>query len=224
MARYAIIVAGGSGTRFGGDVPKQFQLLCDRPVLMHTIDKFAATGAAVTLVLPATHHELWSNLCKQHGYTTTHAIATGGASRFESVRNGLMTLSLTGGDVVAVHDGVRPLVSTHLIEICYETAHKNGSAIPAITPADSIRMVDGDGKSHQLLRSDLRAVQTPQTFDASVLKGAYDVPFSPLFTDDASVVEAAGHPITLVDGEPSNIKITHPIDIIVAEKLMNNEF
>lgn len=223
MARYAIIVAGGSGSRFGGDIPKQFQLLCGRPVLMHTVDKFAACDASVTLVLPQAHHDLWSGLCKQYGFTTPHAVATGGASRFESVRNGLMTLSLNEGDTVAVHDGVRPLVSTRLIETCYDTAHSNGSAIPAINPADSIRMVDGDGKSHQLLRSDLRAVQTPQTFDASVLKGAYDVEFSPLFTDDASVVEAAGHQVTLVEGEPSNIKITHPIDIIVAEKLMTDE-
>lgn len=224
MTRYAIIVAGGSGTRFGGEVPKQFQLLCGRPVLMHTIDKFAAAGATITLVLPQAHHGLWSDLCKQYDYTTPHNVATGGASRFESVCNGLATLSLTDGDVVAVHDGVRPLVSTQLIEHTYVVAHDKGSAIPAIVPADSIRMTDGDGKSHQLLRSDLRAVQTPQTFDASVLKGAYDVPFSPLFTDDASVVEAAGHQVTLVDGEPSNIKITHPIDIIVAEKLMTNEF
>ncbi len=223
MTRYAIIVAGGSGTRFGGEVPKQFQLLCGRPVLMHTIDKFAAAGATVTLVLPQAHHALWHELCDKHGYTTPHAIATGGASRFESVSNGMATLPLAEGDVVAVHDGVRPLVSVDLIEATYETATRTGSAIPAITPSDSIRMVDADGSSHQLLRSDLRAVQTPQTFDASLLKGAYDVEFSPLFTDDASVVEAAGHTVTLVEGQPSNIKITHPIDLIVAERLMNDE-
>lgn len=223
MTRYAIIVAGGSGTRFGGEVPKQFQLLCGRPVLMHTIDKFAAAGAVVTLVLPHAHHELWSELCERHGYSTPHTVATGGASRFESVRNGLSTLSLHDGDTVAVHDGVRPLVSVDLIENTYETASRTGSAIPAITPSDSIRMIDPDGNSHQLLRSDLRAVQTPQTFDAALLQGAYDVEFSPLFTDDASVVEASGHKVTLVDGQPSNIKITHPVDLIVAERLMNDE-
>lgn len=223
MTRYAIIVAGGSGTRFGGEVPKQFQLLCGRPVLMHTIDKFTAAGAAVTLVLPQAHHALWNDLCKQYGYNTPHTVATGGASRFESVRNGLSTLSLNDGDTVAVHDGVRPLVSVELIEATYATAAEKGSAIPAITPSDSIRMVDADGGSHQLLRSDLRAVQTPQTFEASLLKGAYDVEFSPLFTDDASVVEAAGHKVTLVEGQPSNIKITHPVDLIVAERLMNDE-
>lgn len=223
MTRYAIIVAGGSGTRFGGEVPKQFQQLCGRPVLMHTIDKFAAAGAEVTLVLPQAHHTLWQELCERYNYPTPHKVATGGASRFESVRNGLATLSLNDGDVVAVHDGVRPLVSIDLIERTYKTAHTTGSAIPAITPSDSIRMIDEDGASHQLLRSNLRAVQTPQTFDASLLKGAYDVEFSPLFTDDASVVEAAGHKVTLVDGQPSNIKITHPVDLIVAERLMNDE-
>ena len=223
MTKYAIIVAGGSGSRFGGEVPKQFQLLCGRPVLMHTIDKFAAAGATITLVLPQAHHGLWSDLCAQYHFVTPHSVATGGASRFESVRNGLATLSLREGDAVAVHDGVRPLVSTALIENTYDTALACGSAIPAIMPSDSIRMVDHDGNSHQLLRSDLRAVQTPQTFEASLLMGAYDVDFSPLFTDDASVVEAAGHKVTLVEGQPSNIKITHPIDLIVAERLMNDE-
>lgn len=223
MKRYVIIVAGGSGSRFGSEVPKQFIPLCGKPVLMHTIDKFAQAGASIILVLPQSHHELWSTMCEQYQYNTPHTIATGGASRFESVSNGLKMLTLHQGDVVAVHDGVRPLVSTELIERTYCTAQETGSAIPAIMPSDSIRMVDHDGGSHQLLRSDLRAVQTPQTFEASLLMGAYDVEFSPLFTDDASVVEAAGHSVTLVDGQPSNIKITHPIDLIVAERLMNDE-
>ncbi len=223
MTRYAIIVAGGSGSRFGGEVPKQFQLLAGRPVLMHTIDKFAAAGARVTLVLPQAHLGLWQELCGQYSYTTPHSIATGGATRFESVRNGLATIPLTPGDVIAVHDGVRPLVSADLIERTYDTARRTGSAIPAITPSDSIRMVQSDGSSRQLLRNDLRAVQTPQTFDAALLMGAYDVEFSPLFTDDASVVEAAGHRVTLVDGQADNIKITRPIDLLVAERLMQDE-
>ena len=220
MKRCAIIVAGGCGTRFGGEVPKQFQLLAGRPVLCHAIEKFAAAGAEVTVVLPAAHHQLWSDLCREHSFAVPHTVATGGATRFESVRNGLATLVLAPGDVVAVHDGVRPLVSVDLIERTFATAHVTGSAIPVIMPSDTIRMVDGDGSSHQLLRSDLRAVQTPQTFEASMLMGAYDVEFSPLFTDDASVVEASGHKFTLVNGEPSNIKITHPVDLLVAERLM----
>lgn len=223
MTRYAIIVAGGSGSRFGSEVPKQFLPLCGKPVLMHTIDKFAMTGASIILVLPQAHHELWSALCKKYNFNTPHTIATGGTSRFESVNNGLKMLTLHKGDVVAVHDGVRPLVSTELIERTYCTALEKGSAIPAIMPNDSIRMVDNDGGSHQLLRSNLRAVQTPQSFEASLLMGAYDVEFSPLFTDDASVVESAGHSVTLVEGQSSNIKITHPIDLIVAERLMNDE-
>ena len=220
--RYAIIVAGGSGLRFGGDVPKQFRLLCGRPVLMHTVDKFAAAGALVTLVLPEAHQTYWRELCNKYAFETPHRVATGGSSRFESVCNGLSSLILQPGDLVAIHDGVRPLVSRRLIDCAYDTASLHGSAIPAITPTDSIRQVNPDGTSRQLLRSDLRAVQTPQTFEASLLQGAYNVPYSPLFTDDASVVEAAGHAVTLIDGESSNIKITHPADLLVAENLMND--
>ncbi len=220
--RYAIIVAGGSGKRFGSEMPKQFLNLDGKAVLMRTIEKFDEAGATIVVVLPAEHQEMWMAMCKDSNFPVTHTIATGGKTRFESVKNGIAAIEgLADNDLVAVHDGVRPLVSIELINRCYETAQATGSAIPVINPNDSIRQVMDDGTSQQLLRSSLRAVQTPQTFRAELLKGAYDVEESPLFTDDASVVESAGHQVTLVGGEASNIKITTPIDMIVATEIIN---
>ncbi len=219
--RYAIIVAGGSGKRFGSDMPKQFLPLEGKPVLMHTIEKFDQAGATIVVVLPAEHQEMWMAMCKECNFPVTHIIANGGSTRFESVRNGLAAIEdLEPDDLVAVHDGVRPLVSVEMIDRCYNTAQKTGSAIPVVNPNDSIRQVMDDGTSRQLLRSSLRAVQTPQTFIAELLRGAYDMEESPLFTDDASVVESAGNKVTLVEGEVSNIKITTPIDMVVAKVLL----
>ncbi len=219
--RHAIIVAGGSGKRFGSELPKQFLPLEGKALLMHTIERFHKAGATIVVVLPAEHQEMWMSMCKECNFPITHIIANGGSTRFESVRNGLAAIEdLEPDDLVAVHDGVRPLVSVEMIDRCYNTAQETGSAIPVVNPNDSIRQVMDDGTSRQLLRSSLRAVQTPQTFIAEWLKGAYDVEESPLFTDDASVVEAAGHQVTLVDGETTNIKITTPIDMIVAKALV----
>lgn len=219
--RYAIIVAGGSGKRFGSEMPKQFLALDGKAVLMHTIEKFDQAGASIVVVLPAEHQEMWMTMCKESNFAVTHTIATGGETRFESVKNGIAAIEdLADGDFVAVHDGVRPLVSVELINRCYDTAQETGSAIPVVNPSDSIRQVMDDGCSKQLLRSSLRAVQTPQTFRAEWLRGAYDVEESPLFTDDASVVESAGHQVTLVEGEMTNIKITTPIDMVVASELI----
>ena len=219
--RYAIIVAGGSGTRFGSEVPKQFLSLEGKAVLMRTIEKFDEAEATIVVVLPAEHQQMWIDMCKDSNFPVTHTIATGGKTRFESVKNGIAAIEdLVDGDLVAVHDGVRPLASVELINRCYDTAQAKGSAIPIVSPSDSIRQVLDDGTSHQLLRSSLRAVQTPQTFRAELLKGAYDVNESPLFTDDASVVESAGHQVTLVEGEVTNIKITTPIDMIIARQLI----
>ena len=219
--RYAIIVAGGSGKRFGSEMPKQFLPLDGKAVLMRTIEKFDEAGATIVVVLPAEHQEMWMTMCKESNFAVTHTIATGGKTRFESVKNGIATIeNLADGDLVAVHDGVRPLASVELINRCYDNAQETGSAIPVVNPSDSIRQVMDDGTSRQLLRSSLRAVQTPQTFRAELLKGAYDVEESPLFTDDASVVESAGHQVTLVDGEVTNIKITTPIDMIIASELI----
>lgn len=221
--RYAIIVAGGSGKRFGGELPKQFQPLDGKAVLMRTIEQFDQADTNIVVVLPAEHQQMWIDMCKESNFPITHTIATGGKTRFESVKNGIAAIeSLAEGDLVAVHDGVRPLASVELINRCFDTAQATGSAIPVVNPSDSIRQVHDDGTSHQLLRSSLRAVQTPQTFRAELLKGAYDVEESPLFTDDASVVEHAGYQVTLVEGEVTNIKITTPIDLIVASELIRD--
>ena len=221
--RYAIIVAGGSGKRFGSELPKQFLPLDGKAVLMRTIEKFDQAGATIVVVLPAEHQQMWIDMCKESNFAVTHTIANGGKTRFESVKNGIAAIEeLADGDLVAVHDGVRPLASVELLSRCYSTAQETGSAIPVVNPSDSIRQVMNDGTSHQLLRSSLRAVQTPQTFRAELLKGAYDVKESPLFTDDASVVESAGHQVTLVEGEVTNIKITTPIDMIIATELIKN--
>lgn len=221
--RYAIIVAGGSGKRFGSEMPKQFLPLDGKPVLMRTIEKFDQAGAAIVVVLPVEHQEMWMSMCKDGNFAVSHTIADGGKTRFESVKNGIAAIeNLADGNLVAVHDGVRPLASVELINRCYDTAQKTGSAIPVVNPSDSIRQVMDDGTSQQLLRSSLRAVQTPQTFKAELLRGAYDVEESPLFTDDASVIEAIGHKVALVEGEIANIKITTPIDMVIATELLKN--
>lgn len=223
MKHYAIIVAGGSGTRFGSSIPKQFLPLCSRPVLMHTIERFTLChGTEVVLVLPAQQQAYWRELCQKHGFTAPHSVVTGGDSRFQSVKNALLSVNFSCGDIVAVHDGVRPLVSAQLITKVYETAERCGAAIPVTPVTDSIRQINADGASTALARASLRAVQTPQAFDALALLKAYDVPFEPFFTDDASVFEHAGGKVALVEGENTNIKITHPIDIVIAEHIISH--
>lgn len=221
-----IIVAGGRGTRFGGPLPKQFLELAGRPVLMRTIEAFSSAGISgleIVVVLPPDQHGLWRDLCRRHGFAVPHVVASGGASRFESVRNGLRMAQAPDGGVIAVHDGVRPLASQAMIGRVMQAARLSGAAIPVVPVTDSVRCLDGDGgSSHTVPRSQLRAVQTPQAFSAALLRRAYCVGPSDAFTDDASVVEASGHAVTLVDGEPTNIKITHPADIAVAEMLMGN--
>lgn len=176
----------------------------------------------MVVVLPAQQRAYWHELCEQHGFTAPHSVVAGGDSRFQSVKNALLSLQLTDADIVAVHDGVRPLVSTALIQNTYETAEKFGAAIPATPVTDSVRRIEPDGTSVALERASLRAVQTPQTFKALELLKAYDVPFAPFFTDDASVYEHAGGSVRLVEGENTNIKITHPIDITIAEHIINS--
>lgn len=223
--RIAIIVAGGSGTRFGGPVPKQFLPLAGKPVLMHTIGQFARAGqVSIVLVLPQSQIDHWHDLCRQYHFTTPHTVVAGGDSRFMSVKHALTSLTIGPGDLVAVHDGVRPLVSPQLINAAYDAARRTGSAVPATAVTDSVRQLGGDGGASVALdRSTLRAVQTPQTFDGLALLRAYDVPFSPVFTDDASVLEHAGGTITLIPGETTNIKITHRLDLMIAEELLAHE-
>lgn len=222
--RFAIIVAGGSGRRFGGALPKQFLPLAGSPVLRRSVEAFAVAGATVAVVLPQASIALWRQLCKEHGITVSHSVVAGGAERFHSVRNALAYLSpqMRGGDLVAVHDGVRPLASQALIERAYAAAAESGAVVPAVPVTDTIRQLShtADGASCQLDRNLLRAVQTPQVFEAGLLQKAYEAGFSPLFTDDASVVESTGKAVTLIDGEPTNMKITHPFDLTVAEAII----
>lgn len=224
MKNYAVIVAGGSGSRFGSAVPKQFVPLCGKPVLMHTIAKFASVSdTSIILVIPQAHFGWWQELCEEHNFAIPHKVVAGGSSRFQSVKNALATIvNAEAGDIVSVHDGVRPLVSVELIARAFEQARKQGSAIPVVPVTDSVRKVSGS-QSEALERSALRAVQTPQVFDARLLLSAYDTEFSEFFTDDASVVETAGHSVSLIDGETTNIKITHPIDLIVAEHIVKRD-
>ncbi len=222
MKRYAIIVAGGSGLRFGSPVPKQFLELAGKPILMHTINKFLRAGdIRVVLVLSPDLFDYWQELCHKHEFVASHIVIAGGDSRFQSVKNALKFLSFAHNDLVAVHDGVRPLVSSSLINRTFEAAARLGAVIPAVPVTDSVRQVEGDA-SQALLRSTLRAVQTPQTFNALALQKAYCTPFNHDFTDDASVFEQAGGRVHLVEGELFNIKITHPLDIKFAENILSS--
>ena len=228
MRTVAIIVAGGNGTRFGAEMPKQFLDLSGTPVLMRTIQAFwdcgenEVTPFEVIVTLPSSQVGLWRQLCEKHGFVLPHHVVAGGETRWHSVKNALDSLNRSCDvDVIAVHDGVRPLVSTDLIRHAINTARRCGSAIPVVMLNDSVRQVDGS-ISHALDRSSLRAVQTPQAFDSRLLIDAYAQPFEPMFTDDASVVEHYGHSVTLVDGEYQNLKITRPLDLALAEYLLNN--
>jgi len=219
MKTFALILAGGKGLRMSADLPKQFLLLGGKPVLMHTLEAFfkADPQIEIILVLPSEHQSFWAELCTKHSFALKHQIATGGAVRFESVRNGLKLIKEEG--LIAVHDGVRPLISSDLIRKCFETALAKGAVIPVFELAESIRRIEGSS-SFSEDRNLFRSVQTPQTFRAEILMKAYEQPFREVFTDDASVVEAAGYEITLVDGARENIKITHPQDLLLAEQLL----
>lgn len=216
-----IIVAGGSGLRMGGTLPKQFQLLGNEPMLVRTIRAFATAlpEAPIVAVLPAAYADYWRDLSARFD-TPAHRVVTGGAERFHSVRAGLAALP-DDVTLIAIHDGARPLVSTELIHRTVTCAASCGSAIPVVAPADSFRETEGDnGASHIVDRRRLRAVQTPQVFDAALLRRAYAVEYDPTFTDDASVVERAGHTVQLCEGERRNFKITEPEDRIAAEALL----
>lgn len=220
-----IIVAGGHGSRFGSTVPKQFLELHGLPVLMHTINAFASAGIPnlqIVLVLPSDQWDFWASLVQRYGFSTAVSLAPGGATRFLSVRNGLAVVDPGTDGVIAVHDGVRPLVTRKLISRAFSEAAKFGSAIPAVEVTDTIRMLQPNGSSITVPRSSLRAVQTPQAFRAHDLRQAYCREPEPSFTDDASVMEAAGHTMHLIEGETTNIKITHPHDLSIASLLLNN--
>jgi 2-C-methyl-D-erythritol 4-phosphate cytidylyltransferase len=222
MDRYAILVAGGKGLRMGSDIPKQFLPLRGRPVLMHTIDVFRRTypDIHIILVLPREQQDYWRQLCGQHGYDVEVCVADGGETRFHSVRNGLSLIPDNARGVVGVHDGVRPFVSPEAIRRCYEAAEECEAVVPVVPVVETVRQLLADGSSMTVDRNAYRLVQTPQTFDIQLLKKAYGQPFDSFFTDDASVVEAMGHPIKLVEGNNENIKLTNPADLKLAEGMV----
>ena len=222
MDRYAILVAGGKGLRMGSDIPKQFLPLRERPVLMHTIDVFRRTypDIHIILVLPREQQDYWRQLCGQHGYDVELCVADGGETRFHSVHNGLSLSPDDARGVVGVHDGVRPFVSPEAIRRCFEAAEEFGAVVPVVPVVETVRQVLADGGSMTVDRNAYRLVQTPQTFDIQLLKKAYGQPFDSFFTDDASVVEAMGHPIKLVEGNNENIKLTNPADLKLAEGMV----
>ena len=220
--RGVIIVAGGSGRRMGGALPKQFMMLDNEPILARSINRMheALPAAEIVVVLPEEHVELWKNIAARFD-VARHKIAIGGKERFHSVKNGLEALS-DEVCIVGIHDAVRPLASKKLVIKLFLEAENNTAVIPVVAPIDSYRIVEGDD-SRIIDRSALRMVQTPQVFQAEALRKAYEQPFSTTFTDDASVMEAAGHKVTLVEGERENIKITTPSDMLIAEAIINAE-
>ena len=215
---YVIIVAGGKGLRMGSDIPKQFLPIGGKPVLMRTLERFREYSPAlqIILVLPKAQQEYWKELCQKHNFTVAYQLADGGETRFHSVQHGLALIPDDAEGVVGVHDGVRPFPSIDVIRDCYETAHKKKAVIPVIPVVETLRHVTEGTKP----RGDYRLVQTPQCFDIQLLKAANRQPYNDGFTDDASVVEAFGFDITLVEGNRENIKITTPYDLKIAEVLI----
>lgn len=216
---YIIIVAGGKGLRMGGDLPKQFLPVDGKPVLMRTIERFRQYSEAIgiILVLPHAQQDYWRQLCKEYHFTVEHIVVDGGDTRFQSCKNGISAVPDDATGVVGIHDGVRPFVSVDVIARTYETAREHGAAMPVMPVTDTLRYVAGEDGGHNVLRSDYRTVQTPQTFDIQLIKRAYDVPYSEAFTDDASVAEAAGHKVVMVEGCRENIKLTTPYDLLLAD-------
>ncbi|QJD79020.1 2-C-methyl-D-erythritol 4-phosphate cytidylyltransferase [Spirosoma rhododendri] len=214
MSNYAIIVAGGSGSRMKADIPKQFLLLRDKPILQHTLERFLAVlpASQLILVLPAREQDSWRALCEQHQFFPGIQTIDGGASRFQSVRCGLAAIPTTG-TLVAVHDGVRPFISPDIIQNSFDTAERLGSAVTAVLVKDSVRIVDADGRSRAVDRRQYQLVQTPQTFRLDWFRQAFAVDEQPFFTDCASVLEFSGFPISLIEGAYENIKITTPDDL-----------
>ena len=216
---YAIIVAGGSGTRMQAIVPKQFLLLNGKPVLMYTVEAFRASSyqPEIIVVMHPNFHTYWKELCDTHNFNIPHRLTDGGETRFQSVKNGLALVN--DDSLVAVQDAVRPLTSVEIIDNAYKQANEYSNAIVAVKSRDSVRSLR-NGKSESLLRDEIYLVQTPQTFKANLLKKAYLQPFNNGFTDDASVAEADGNVTHLVEGNYQNIKITFPEDIAIAEMLL----
>lgn len=218
---YALIVAGGKGLRMGGELPKQFLPVGGKPVLMRTLEAFYACNPEmkIILVLPLSQQPYWARLCEEHCFSVPHTVAGGGETRYHSVKNGLAYVDSPG--LVGVHDGVRPFVSQEVIARCYALAAEKKAVIPVIDVLETVRHLEGEG-STTVSRDEYKLVQTPQVFDADLLKQAYEQPYTPFFTDDASVVEAMGVPVHLAPGNRENIKITTPFDLKIAAALLDS--
>jgi 2-C-methyl-D-erythritol 4-phosphate cytidylyltransferase len=216
---HVIIVAGGSGTRLESEIPKQFLKIGSLPILMRTIYAFseARTGINIIVVLPKDQYPYWSQLCNEHNFSVAHKVVTGGATRFQSVRNGLDAISIVG--LVGIHDGVRPFVPAAVINAAFEAANLFGNAVVAVQSKDSLRVKSGI-TTKSVNRSDYFSVQTPQVFRIGLIKKAFQVVEQPFFTDDASVLEYSGQKVNLVEGSYQNIKITTKEDLIFAECLI----
>jgi 2-C-methyl-D-erythritol 4-phosphate cytidylyltransferase len=219
MEKYVLITAGGSGTRMGAEKPKQFIELAGKPILMHSFYPFLRFSASLhfVLALPEAHMDAWQQLCRQYRFFTQHQLVISGPTRFHSVKNGLR--HVPDDALVAIHDGVRPLVSPETISRVFHHAEKYGNAVPVITPGESVRIAE-KAHSHSFPRSRVRLVQTPQCFHSSQIKKAYNQSYREEFTDDAGVLETQGERIFMVEGDKENIKITTPEDLRYAEALL----
>jgi len=215
MKNYVIVVAGGSGSRMNSDIPKQFIPIHGLPVLMHTLSAFhnSSLQPEIILVLNSSYHSYWKDLCTQYRFSIPHILAEGGKQRFDSVKNALKFVS--GESLIAVHDAVRPVISEELIARSFKQAESAGASIPVVPSRDSLRKIE-EKKTVAINREEILIVQTPQVFQSSILLKAYEQEYTTEFTDDASVVEKSGHPISTVEGDFKNIKITYQEDIEIA--------
>jgi 2-C-methyl-D-erythritol 4-phosphate cytidylyltransferase len=220
MKRFAVIVAGGKGKRFGGQTPKQFRNVCGLPVIMHTIEAFAAQGCKVILVLPKDQFDYWNQLCEMYEFEYQVNLVEGGKERFHSVKNGVNSIADPG--CVAVHDGVRPLVTKKMIEKGFVLAENRGSAIPVVSVRDSMRIASESGY-HSVNREDYKMVQTPQVFDLKNLQEVMDCDYEKNFTDEATLWENKGKSLYFFEGDHQNIKITYPSDLTYAEAVFSED-
>jgi len=221
MKQSVVIVAGGKSHRMNSTEPKQFLLLRGKPLLMYSIEAFFeySTGMEIVVVLPEDKLDYWDELCKKYSFSVLHTTVQGGASRFDSVKNGLDQIGDNG--YVAIHDGARPLITPSMIERCFDYAVKHGNALPVIPLSESVRLIENK-HNKSIERYRIKVCQTPQVFLSQQIKTAYHQPFVPQFTDDATVLESKGYSVSLLEGDPCNIKITTSIDLAIAEAIMNH--
>ncbi|MBR5276492.1 MAG: 2-C-methyl-D-erythritol 4-phosphate cytidylyltransferase [Bacteroidaceae bacterium] len=223
MKRYIIVVAGGKGLRMGGDTPKQFMLLNGKPLVMATIENLCAMDVTlrIVLVLPKDQMQLWDELCEQYNFTIPVKVVAGGTTRFHSVQNGLAAIEDSDEALVGVHDGVRPFLAMKVYDELFREAAINGAVVPVVAVYDSMRrFIGGQGATEPVPRDRYRLVQTPQVFKLSMLRKAYEQRYMENFTDDASVVEAMGEFVHVVEGNRENIKITTPFDFVLAKAIV----